>query len=70
MKCILKVLNIRFTCKTKPVHYKFNIIINKDNTLHARKRILNENYVNTSIYTDICILFKEDLYYKINKFTT
>ena len=32
-------VHIRFTFKTKPVHYKFNTIINKGNTLYARSTI-------------------------------
>ena len=42
---------------TKPIHYKFNIIINKGNTLYARKHTSNKNYVNKLIFTDVCILF-------------
>ena len=41
MKCTLKPKHIRFPFRTKPAHYKFNTMINKDNTLYARKHTPN-----------------------------
>ena len=55
--------------KDKPIHYKINKIINKDKTyMYMQKNTLkNLNYVNKLILTEVCILLKEGLCFKINK---
>ena len=62
-------LYIRHTLRTKPRHYKINKIINKDKTYMCMQEntLKNLNYVNKLILTEVCILFKVGIYFKINK---
>ena len=55
--------------KDKPIHDKINKIINKDKThMYMRENTLkNLNYVNKLKLTEVCILFKVGLCFKINK---
>ena len=55
--------------KDKPIHYKINKIINRQNihVLMQENTLKNLNYVNKLILTEVCFLFKVGLYFKIIK---
>ena len=55
--------------KDKPTHYKINKIINKDKTYTYMQEntLKNLNYVNKLMLTEVRILFKVGLCFKINK---
>ena len=64
IKPILKIY-----IKDKPIHYKINKIINEDKTYMCMQEntLKNLNYENILILTEVCILFKVGLCFKISK---
>ena len=55
--------------KDKPIRYKINKVINKDKTYMCMQEntLKNLNYENKLILTEVCILFKVGLFFKISK---